>query len=143
MISSILENWISSKEALLWWIGWLSLALLAAGIILLPVVLVLLPEDYLFAKRSMGNPGPSKPKPPWYRGVRNLAGGVFVLAGIVMLVMPGQGLIPIVIGLAMMDFPRKQAFLRRLAGRKRVLRQSLRPFLKFVFIKTFMRRFRQ
>lgn len=109
---------MTSQEALLWWIGALSLGLFLASIILLPVLLVHLPHDYL----SQRNPGHSKPKPRLYRVARNLVGGLFVLAGIVMLVMPGQGLLTILIGITLMDFPKKQAFLRRVVARQRVLR---------------------
>jgi hypothetical protein len=45
-----------------------------------------------------------------------------VLAGIVMLLIPGQGLLTILIGIALMDFPKKQAFLRRVVARQWVLR---------------------
>jgi Putative transmembrane protein (PGPGW) len=39
--------------------------------------------------------------------VKNLIGGVFVLAGIVMLVLPGQGVLTIMLGIALMNFPGK------------------------------------
>ena len=48
--------------------------------------------------------------------VKNLVGGLFVAAGIVMLFMPGQGILTILIGLSLLDLPGKRAFERRLVG---------------------------
>jgi hypothetical protein len=45
-----------------------------------------------------------------------------VLAGIAMLLTPGQGILSIIVGLGMMDFPGKRAILLRVARQKRVLR---------------------
>ena len=39
---------------------------------------------------------------------KNCIGMVFLLAGIAMLVLPGQGILTIVIGVTLMDFPGKQ-----------------------------------
>jgi hypothetical protein len=133
MIFSRLQDWISSHEALVWWTGSLSMGLFIASVILLPILLVRLPGDYLSKDRSGGNPGHLKrtPRGLLYRIARNLLGGLFVLAGIVMLVIPGQGVICIVIGLVLMDFPQKQAFLRRVVARKHVLRTINRMRSRF------------
>jgi hypothetical protein len=40
--------------------------------------------------------------------LRNLLGGALVVAGIAMLVLPGQGILTILIGLLLMDFPGKR-----------------------------------
>jgi len=48
-------------------------------------------------------------------------GGLLVLLGIVLLVTPGQGLVSIVAGLAIMDFPHKHTLLKRMVGQKHVL----------------------
>lgn len=49
---------------------------------------------------------------------------VFTLAGIAMLVLPGQGLLTILIGLLLLDFPGKRAVELRL-----VRRPAIRGFL--------------
>jgi hypothetical protein len=67
MIFSRLQDWISSHETLVWWTGSLSLGLLIAGVILLPILLVRLPGDYLSKDRSGGNPGHLERTP---RGLR-------------------------------------------------------------------------
>ena len=42
--------------------------------------------------------------------LRNLLGALLMLGGLLMLVLPGQGLLTIVIGLLMIDTPKKRAF---------------------------------
>ena len=48
--------------------------------------------------------------------LRNAVGWVFVVAGIAMLVLPGQGLLSILAGLVLIDFPGKHRLERRLLG---------------------------
>ncbi len=49
--------------------------------------------------------------------VRNALGTVLLFAGILMLLLPGQGLLTIVCALCLMDLPRKRALLRRVVAR--------------------------
>ena len=43
-----------------------------------------------------------------FRGLKNVAGGGLVLLGLAMLVLPGQGILTILIGLTFLDFPGKR-----------------------------------
>lgn len=52
--------------------------------------------------------------------VKNLLGLVFVISGIAMLVLPGQGLLTLLAGLLLMNFPGKFALERWLVRRARV-----------------------
>jgi hypothetical protein len=56
---------------------------------------------------------------------KNLAGVVLVLLGFVMALpgVPGQGILTMIIGLTLLDFPGKRAFERRLVSRPFILRQ--------------------
>jgi UPF0716 family protein affecting phage T7 exclusion len=92
-------------------------------IVLLPVVVVRLPADHFVADRRqrLARRGVAG----WcLRGLKNLLGAVFVLAGIAMLLLPGQGLLTILIGLLLLDFPGKRALELRL-----LRRPALRAFL--------------
>lgn len=51
----------------------------------------------------------------------NVLGGFFIIAGILMLVFPGQGVLSIVVGLILMDFPRKHFLLSKLLRLKMVV----------------------
>lgn len=91
---------------------------------LIPWIVLRLPADY-FAKPRRDSLI-SHRLPTWLRllllTVKNLLGVVVVLLGIVMLVIPGQGLLTILIGLTLIDFPGKYALQRKLIQRKPVLR---------------------
>ena len=53
--------------------------------------------------------------------LKNIVVAVLVLAGLVMRMLPGQGLIMLAIGLGLMDFPGKRRLIRSLSGQHRVL----------------------
>jgi hypothetical protein len=52
---------------------------------------------------------------------KNALGVLFYLSGLAMLILPGQGLLTIFIGLVLLDFPRKRVLVRRLLGYRRIL----------------------
>lgn len=51
----------------------------------------------------------------------NLLGAVFVIMGLLMLVLPGQGILTILIGLVLMNFPGKDRLIRYAVSRPRLL----------------------
>lgn len=53
--------------------------------------------------------------------LKNLVGVVFLLAGIAMLVLPGQGLLTVLIGISLIDFPGKHRLEARLVSQRLVL----------------------
>ena len=54
-------------------------------------------------------------------GTKNVIGAVFVLAGLALLVLPGQGIITLLAGAIIMNYPGKFEFERWLVRRPRVL----------------------
>ena len=99
-------------------LGLLAFSILAvlASIVLVPRFLASLPQDYLSASRAPE--GHSMP----LRLLRNLLGVVLVLLGVAMLLLPGQGLLTLLVGLLLLDFPGKQRLVVRLLGRPSVLK---------------------
>ncbi|MHC4161679.1 MAG: PGPGW domain-containing protein [Planctomycetota bacterium] len=71
-------------------------------------------------------PGSWSRRHPLLRGAlwagRNLLGAVLVVAGIAMLILPGQGILTILIGLIVLEFPGKRDLELRLVRRPRVRR---------------------
>jgi len=53
---------------------------------------------------------------------KNVLGCLFILAGLAMLVLPGQGLLTLLIGFLLLDFPRKYQFEKWLLRRRYILR---------------------
>lgn len=112
------------------WLEWLhhptlvvalSVVLLVIGIgcvLGLPLVIARIPADY-FTRQSMHRPSGAA---HWLRSaLRNIVGWVFLLLGIAMLVLPGQGLLTILIAIVLIDFPGKRRFERWLLLRPRIL----------------------
>ena len=53
--------------------------------------------------------------------IKNLVGALLIFSGILMLVLPGQGLLTIIIGLILKEFPGKYSIERWLVNRHSVL----------------------
>ena len=57
-----------------------------------------------------------------FKVLKNALGVVLLFAGLVMLVTPGQGILAVLIGLSLLDFPGKRQLERRLVARPGVIR---------------------
>lgn len=116
-------QWLREHDAVLAGMFALSIGSLVLAAVLLPVLVARLPADYFVASRRQLRA--ERSVSAWaLRIAKNLLGVVFVLAGILMLVLPGQGLLTILIGLLLLDFPGKRALELRL-----IRRPALRAFL--------------
>ena len=91
-------------------------------LIAIPMILVRLPADY-FDTRTPRHW--MKDHHPALRlsglVVKNVVGIVFLLAGFAMLFLPGQGLLTILIGVSLMDFPKKRALEAKMVGQPTLL----------------------
>ena len=108
-----------------WLIPWLfvlSVVAFIGSIIGVWFVLIRLPEDYLTREREPLSNGPRRSLGQLTRKITlNVAGVVFLLAGIVMLLTPGQGILSIFVGITLTDFPGKRKLVRRILARPKVL----------------------
>lgn len=117
-----IAGWVQAHETLLWSLGIFSAVIFVASLVLLPYVLIKLPPDYLSSFKS--SPRSFKHGSALdrvYLVGKNLIAVLLILAGLAMLVLPGQGLLTLVIGLSMLDFPRKQEWIKMLISQKGVL----------------------
>jgi len=89
-----------------------------SSLIAIPFILVRLPVDYFDVRVPR----------IWMKGrhpllrtvsriIQNVAGFLFFVAGLSMLVLPGQGVLTILIGISLMDFPRKRLLEAWIIGR--------------------------
>lgn len=103
-------KWIQEHDVALWWIASSSMVLFFAALVVVPWVILRIPEDY-FANRNRPDHWSFARHHPVIRwtllAVKNLVGVVFVVAGVAMLVLPGQGILTILIGVALLNFPGK------------------------------------
>ena len=111
---STLSSWLS-HPAVDWSLGIFSVVAVLASVVLVPRFLAKLPPDYLRDSKPPESPS------VLLRVLRNLLGVVLVLLGIAMLLLPGQGLLTLLVGLLLVDFPGKQQLVRRILSRPKVL----------------------
>ncbi len=100
----------------------LSLVFFFGSLIAIPYILVRLPADYFDIRVPR----------PWMkdhhpllrlmgRAVKNVTGGIFLFAGFLMLFLPGQGILTMLIGVSMLDFPGKRKIEAKMIGLPAVL----------------------
>ena len=105
-------------DALIWWLASLSLVTLVAVVIMIPIVVVRLPCDYFAGNKRV--PAPWSGRHPVVRVAlltgKTLSGIIFLLAGTAMLFLPGQGILTILVGLTLLNFPGKFRLERKIVG---------------------------
>ena len=116
-------EWFQGDANKIWWIAGASILTFLAFLIIVPLLVVRIPSDYFAHGRFH--------KKLWadhhlvLRTVlligKNILGCVFVAAGIVMLVLPGQGLLTILAGILLLDFPGKHRLVHWIVARPQVL----------------------
>ena len=113
-------RWLSNE--MLMWISIGSGIMLVLTAIGIPFAIVRLPEDYLVNDGQAGWLDKQPAVVRWgLRIFKNLLGVVLVILGIVMLVLPGQGILSIVLGLSLVDFPGRHALQCKLIRRPKVI----------------------
>lgn len=100
----------------------LSIVFFVGSLLAIPFILVRLPADFFDIRVPR----------PWMEDhhpilrvmghlVKNLAGAIFLLAGFLMLFLPGQGILTMLIGTSMLDFPGKRKLEAKLIGQPTIL----------------------
>lgn len=115
------ESWIS-KEA---WVGLIAFSVMAfiGTLLAIPAILIRMPPDYFQNHHHK----------PWFANhhpvvrilglfVKNIIGMIFLLAGIAMLVLPGQGLLTMLLGILFIDFPGKHRLEKKLIQHPTILK---------------------
>ncbi|MEM9703446.1 MAG: PGPGW domain-containing protein [Planctomycetota bacterium] len=98
------------------------------GLAALPWLAARIPADYFVGRRRPQPVSRRTGRPRSAAAVvslfflKNLLGATLVLAGIAMLVLPGQGVLTILAGLMLTDLPGKRRLERAIVGRPLVLR---------------------
>jgi len=115
------ESWISKEM----WVGLIMFSVIAfvGTLIAIPAILIRLPPDYFKNHHHK----------PWFANhhpvirtlgllIKNLAGIIFLLAGIAMLFLPGQGLLTMLLGILFIDFPGKHRLEQKLIQHPQILK---------------------
>ncbi len=105
-------------------LAWISAALLIISIAIIPWIVINIPQDYFHehyrVRISKQSAHPLITR--FLAGLKNVFGFIFVVLGILMLVLPGQGILTILMGLFFMNFPGKYRLERKLVSSPKVLK---------------------
>jgi hypothetical protein len=117
-------DWIESHQAWFWWLFAASLVMLVASPLLVGWLIVRLPTDYFSARRrkTLGSLERHHVLRPVIAIAKNFVGAILVAAGVLMLIVPGQGVLTIAAGILLLDFPGKYGLERWLVTRPTVWR---------------------
>ncbi len=119
----ILEVFNNYKDELLI-LAWVSIGFFFISIAIIPYLVIKMPEDY-FLERFRVRVSKKSVHPiiaQLLTGIKNLVGFFFIILGILMLVLPGQGILTMLMGLFLMNFPGKYRFERKLVSLPKVLK---------------------
>ena len=121
---AFLVEWFQANNTILWWLGGVSLVTFVGTLFMVPIMVIRIPFDYFSH--------PERQTTLVFRyGVvlgmallvlKNLLGAVLLIAGIAMLVLPGQGLLTIFVSLTLLNFPGKYRLERWVISKRAVFR---------------------
>jgi hypothetical protein len=115
-------DWAEAHKSWFVWLAVISAVTLAASVLVIPWLIAKLPADY-FARND--HPAAWTNAHPLLRALllalKNLFGLVLIVLGILMLVLPGQGVLTIVAGIALVDFPGRHRVVQWIVGRDPVI----------------------
>ncbi len=117
-------DWIQSHANLIgWWALALSTVMFVGGLVLMQVLIIRMSPDYFLH--------PEASSESWrhrhpalritIRVIKNVLGVVLLLAGLAMLVLPGQGIITILVAISLLSFPGKRSLELRIVRQRPVL----------------------
>ena len=116
-------DWLQTNEVLLWWLLLVSIITFTLTLIAIPFFLTRIPADYFSHEKNI--------RAPWSKGhpliqiplliIKNTFGMILIAAGIILLVLPGQGILTMLVGLILLDFPGKYRAERWVIERKYIL----------------------
>ena len=115
---------LTEHQHLLWWMGVGSAFVFVISLLSLPWLVAQIPDDYFVPKKRQ--PTQWKTRQPLIRLIiligKNCLGYVLLLGGILMLFLPGQGLLTMITGLLLIDYPGKFRLERRIVNTPAVLK---------------------
>lgn len=99
-------DWFKANDEMLGLLALISLGMFLASLLLFPLIIIFLPHDYFV--RPAPNLVTLNPFRIVLRILKNALGCVLIVAGVLMLFLPGQGLLSILLGISLVQFPGKR-----------------------------------
>ncbi len=124
-VSEKIISWSSMNSDLLFLLGSLSIFILIISVFMMVLIISFLPEDYFKSENRNLISSVQNSRYPLLKLLvlitKNFFGVLLLLSGVLMLVLPGQGILTIITGLVFMDYPGKYKFERKLLRQKGVI----------------------
>ena len=118
-------SWSSMNSDLIFLLGSLSIFILIISVFMMVLIISFLPEDYFKSENRNLISSVQNSRYPLLKLLglitKNFFGVLLLLSGILMLVLPGQGILTIITGLVFIDYPGKYKFERKLLRQKGVI----------------------
>ena len=108
-----------------WWLAGFSVFAFVTTLVAIPIIVVRMRPDHFLRARPADDWRESHPAVRTLLiSIKNLVGLALVLTGLILSLplIPGQGILTILIGLSLIDFPGKRSLELRLARQRHVLR---------------------
>jgi hypothetical protein len=121
LLNSLLELFETYRSLIIWF-GSVSFFIFLFSLLTMKWLVALIPEDY-FINKKVSRIRSTNPL-MWYiiLIIKNVIGYSLILGGIMMLVLPGQGLFTIIIGLMLSNYPGKYSIERKFIAIPSVLK---------------------
>ena len=118
----VVDMW-SRHQREVWLLGVGSAVMLVVSAVLIPFLIVRLPADFYAEENHRRRLFENKPLVRIaFLAVKNTLGALLLVAGLAMLLLPGQGILTILAALALLDFPGKRRLEMRILHRPAILR---------------------
>lgn len=107
-----MHHLISSHKELLVLLGLFSVVTFVGSLVLLPILCVQMGEDYFMPHRDKDRTLEGRHPVIRWTGLilKNAIGLLLFAAGVAMLFLPGQGLLTMIVGIMLLNFPGKRSF---------------------------------
>jgi hypothetical protein len=102
-----------THSSALMWVSCLSAVMFVGSLLLVPWLIGRAPVDF-FTRPPVQRRGPLA---ILLKLLRNLVGWLLLVSGVAMLVLPGQGLLMVLLSLSLVDLPKKREIVRRIVQR--------------------------
>lgn len=120
MLGTIVPDALTQPTVLAWLFG-VSLVMFFGSLALMPLLVARMRPDYFVRRRTEATWAARYPVLGIsMRVVKNLAGAALLMAGLAMMVLPGQGLITVLVALTLLDFPGKHRLELRIVRQPQV-----------------------
>ena len=124
-ISEKIITWSSMNSDLLFFLGSISVFVLIISVFMMVLIISFLPENYFKSENRNLISNVKNSRYPLLKFfiliIKNFFGILLFLSGVLMLVLPGQGILTIITGLVFIDYPGKYKFERKLLRQKGVI----------------------